>query len=172
MRKYLIGYLKKYPHSKLQDVFKFIYQDIFGPGHLIKSFDDAYNYLKEECLQLSPSTFDEEALYDEISDQTIRVNLRPYLQSGYDLKILVEIMMESQSCYISNLKEAEKRFYQHQQIVEELLNLTNNQFEEELKKCITNNFKPFSHSKTFHTYYRPHYRIVAKQAFLKHIKLS
>ena len=38
--------LKLYPESRLQDIYKNFYQDMFGPGHMIPDTTAAGNYLR------------------------------------------------------------------------------------------------------------------------------
>jgi aminoglycoside phosphotransferase (APT) family kinase protein/ribosomal protein S18 acetylase RimI-like enzyme len=159
----ILNEIQTHPLATELDILKLIYQSEFGPGHFIKSKEAAYNYLEEECKDLK---LNDKELFEEVSDNLVRVNLSTYLAKYGDIKKLSEIFYLS-SLYIKGdrnlflLKiEAFKRMIKMKQlnfsvsIVDELIN--------ELKQ---NDYAPFSHSRIYKENYDPHYRIIKKSIF-------
>ena len=66
-------HLGRYPDMEPQDIIKLIYQNEFGGGHMIDSFENSFQRLRDECDSL-----DEKSSFlgtEKIGDNLIRVNL-------------------------------------------------------------------------------------------------
>ena len=52
---------KKYPAMQAEDIFKLLYQNEFGPGHMIKSAQDSLDMILKEASALTPQARGHEA---------------------------------------------------------------------------------------------------------------
>lgn len=161
--------LERYPASTLQDIMKFFYQSLLGPGHLITSYEEAYNSLKDECEHLMfYSNMINEPLTEEMSNNTLRVNLRPYVYKKYDLGMLAKAFYESQNKYSGDQAKLVNDLIKSRSIIEALFpRFDEEEFNSYIAAIKEYGCKPFSHSLTYKTNYHPHYRIVNKELFLK-----
>lgn len=90
----LAEHLDSHPAATAQDVYKFIHQGIFGPGHMIPDRDAAGRYLSREIEALDLSQVIEapcEPLWSE--PPMMRVHLRPYVRAGFDVGELVDALI-------------------------------------------------------------------------------
>lgn len=53
----LTNYMKRFPESSLQDVYKLCYQDFFGPAHLLSDENEAENRIKKELFSQPNNNF-------------------------------------------------------------------------------------------------------------------
>ena len=87
----LEDHLEQHPEAEATDVYKFLHQSVFGPGHAIPNPDAAARYLAHEITELGPARVDElpcEKLGGE--PVLMRVNLRPFLDAGGDESALLD----------------------------------------------------------------------------------
>ena len=76
----LCAHFEKYPAMRPEDAVKLIYQNEFGPGHMIADEKKSLQRLQQELSSLSPK--EGEPLYESIGGGLCRLNLRPCLQKG------------------------------------------------------------------------------------------
>lgn len=158
MENYLEYHLKKYPKSEIQDFIKLIYQATFGTGHMIDSPAKSLTRLKEEISALESVSFSED-LYDYISDDYVRINLRVYKHYNLNVNLLNESFTNTSNMFVDNDK-----------IFTEELNklrtfLINNGFDSEK---VERNFLDYStkdypavhHTKSYRDEYKPAYRVI------------
>lgn len=103
MENYLEYNYKKYPKSNIQDFIKLIYQATFGTGHLIDSIAVGLSNLKEEIAKLTEVNFYEN-LYDYISCDYVRVNLRVYKLYNLNVNLLNESFVNTANLFVNNNK--------------------------------------------------------------------
>ena len=84
IRKQLDVQKKRYPLMTEQDVVKFVFQGMLGVGHLISSLNDAQQRLAAEMDPLEPD--EHEPLFETISTDWVRLNLRPAKAQGISPK--------------------------------------------------------------------------------------
>ena len=72
----LLQHFAKYPQMEPQDAVKLIYQQEFGPEHMIKDAAKSLAAMKMEIAQLQSSGA-KEPLYESIGNGLCRLNLRP-----------------------------------------------------------------------------------------------
>ncbi len=75
IKQQLLVQRQRYPLMNEEDVVKFVFQGMLGPGHLIPSADDAKGRLAAEMALLQPDS--SEPLSEILSTDWVRVNLRP-----------------------------------------------------------------------------------------------
>jgi len=81
------------PLAAAQDIYKLAHQSVFGPGHIISSAESARGYLEKEMAALG-QTLPHEKTIEELGGGMVRVNLRPYRDSGGSTERLLDAMME------------------------------------------------------------------------------
>jgi hypothetical protein len=88
--------LELHPEANGSDVYKFLHQGVFGPGHAVDDRDSAAAYLEQEIAGLGPAPVEEplcQALGGPIP--MVRIHLRPYLAAGHDPSALVDAFVAS-----------------------------------------------------------------------------
>jgi hypothetical protein len=80
-----------HPNAEAADIYKFLHQAIFGPGHAIAGADGVAENLETEIDHLSPASAGE-TWCDTLGGNPLllRVNLRPFVANGFDRRLLAE----------------------------------------------------------------------------------
>ena len=93
--KLIIEHLKQRPAARAQDIYKLLYQGVFGVGHIFS--DRAWDILVEEAGRISLDEHLDDPLFEPVSPDgsMVRVNLRQYINQGGDLGALYEVMKKS-----------------------------------------------------------------------------
>lgn len=88
--------LERHPDATASDVYKFLYQGVFGPGHAVEDRQAAARALDEEIAALAPAAV-EEQLCQPLggANPMVRIHLRPYLAAGNDPSALVDAFVAS-----------------------------------------------------------------------------
>ena len=83
--------LAEHPEAEAADLYKFLHQAIYGPGHAIPDPDAAVRWLDRELEDLGPPLVGE-APCEVLGGQPIlvRVNLRPFVAGGGDVAELLD----------------------------------------------------------------------------------
>ena len=83
--------LAEHPEAEAEDLYKFLHQAIYGPGHAIPDPDAAAGWLDRELEDLGPLLVDETTC-EVLGGRPIlvRVNLRPFVARGGDGAELVD----------------------------------------------------------------------------------
>jgi hypothetical protein len=90
------AHLDDHPLAGAEDLYKFLHQAVFGPGHAIPNREAAAAWLKREIEVLGPPLEGEspcEALGGE--PPLVRVNLRPFVANGGDPDQLLDAFVAS-----------------------------------------------------------------------------
>lgn len=90
-------HLDRRPHMRATDIYKLLYQGVFGVGHLLG--ESARQRLEAEARTLNLDDHFEEPLIEEVSADgaMLRVNLRPFLRRRLQLDGLFSAMLESRT---------------------------------------------------------------------------
>ena len=87
-------HLLRYPHLRVQDAYKMLYQGEFGIGHLLGDGRGARQYLMEEIATMDTADRGEELLEPVSPDgHMVRVNLRPFRRLGLSSEVLLGAML-------------------------------------------------------------------------------
>lgn len=148
---YLNNHLKKYPLMQIEDIIKLHLQGILGPTHLIQDFDRLKKGLISEYESIKDSTYQYE-MYEEISDDYIRVNLKPYYEKYHSFDGLIE------GFKLSLNTNVDINHY-----IEEIKKLKNKDNEEFIDKYLESKNYIMSHSSVYKENYFPHYLIINKK---------
>lgn len=158
----LADQITRYPQMDLQDLYKLIHQAALGSEHSVPSIKVARNWLRQELNELAEGP--EEPVIDTISadGQIVRVNLRPYVESGGDLDKLLGAFIvtaneyrgtEGQLCslwsYAEQMAKSGELPYERDAM---------RAFFEEMQE---RSFPAAHHSKKYEEAYKPRYRVVS-----------
>jgi hypothetical protein len=77
--------LRRRPLSGIPDLYKLVYQGVAGPAHAVPSPEEAAAWLRREVTGLGAPSPRERMIEPLPPDGSfVRVNLRPWIQSGRD----------------------------------------------------------------------------------------
>ena len=148
---YLKEHLEKYPLMQLEDILKLHLQGILGPAHLVSSFDNCLKRVNEEYQSIKDSNYHWE-LFEDISDEYVRVYLKPYYDKvgSFDLLVKYFILSSQEVRDVDGFKEE----------VRKLINDENREYIEEYLKG--DNYL-ISHSSIYRDNYKPHYLVICRK---------
>lgn len=161
--KALIGsHIRRHRFLKVEDLYKMLYQAVFGVGHLLDR--DALRMLEEEMKNLPK--YKREPLLESIDpkSEVYRINLRPFKQAGGDPATLFRAMKESARTMKGNPED----FLRYWEMCEDLARKKTIPFiERSLVQYryffIGERFPAVHHSAVYRSINRPAYRIVLKK---------
>ncbi len=159
------AHLEAHPAAAAPDLYKFLHQAVFGPGHAIPNRGAAARYLVSELEGLGPP-LPGEARCERLGGEPglVRVNLRPFLVGNGDTAGLVEAFVATanevhgaQSKMVSALAQAASvvRSAGRGALAAELETLGN--------ELASANFPAVHHSEAYREAYRPAYRVIAAE---------
>jgi hypothetical protein len=161
----LIAELSKRPAAEASDIYKFIHQTIFGPGHLIQDVEAAREYLDRELAGLGP-TRSGEVLREDLGDGLVRVNLRPFRDAKGSVEDLLRAMVLTAQATSGDGKRMDTRLAAACRLLE-LRGKAG--LAEELQSLAWlqagKGHPALHHSKAYQLAYRPAYRVVHLQFF-------
>ena len=161
----LDGELATHAEAKVIDVYKFLYQGCFGPGHAITDRAAAATFLAEELAALGPSVA-EESLCQPLggSPSLVRIHLRPFVAIGGDGDALVDTFVASAGLVATDsevmdrtLKKAVARLSRRGrwQLAGQLEDLA--------VRMAAERYPAAHHSDSYTANYRPAYRVVLRE---------
>ena len=172
LRQFIKTHITRRPKIEAQDVYKLLYQGVYGVGHILS--EKAWDHLIEESERINIEEYQEESLTELVSpDGTmIRVNLRPYLRRQMDLEKLYEVMKIS-----ADVPRDDGKFISFWHEFKALVREDNLEFSWENIREIDNSLsnegpKPRHHTHVYRMAYYPAYRVVQKQVFHEYIKTA
>lgn len=170
LREFLHRHLETRPRMRVQDVYKLLFQGVFGVGHIMG--EDAYRRLLEEADRIDLQDHPWEPLIEPASmdGETVRVNLRPYLRRGGSLEGLYEAMKAS-SAVMGDPGAFMALWRLFKEVVEELPGLdleTIDSYDRELKE---GGPVPRHHSAEYREAYYPAYRVVKRGILEEHASI-
>ncbi len=148
---YLDEHLKKYPLMQIEDIIKLHLQGILGPAHLVGDHKLIEKRLLNEYEEIKNLNFKYEMI-EEISDDYIRVYLKPYFEKYKSFTLLADGFKKS-AVEPTNLVE-------YKNIIKSLINENNKSF---INDYLKNDNILISHSKIYKDNYHPHYLVINKK---------
>ena len=161
-------HLREHGDVEIQDIYKLLYQGIFGAEHLLKDAERAKKYLEQEWVRV-PAEHSEVLLEPASTDgRIVRANLRRCKAEGLSIKELWTIFYRSVDQVHANIKEFEQT-WQH---FEELCRATKLPFDaNHVRKfgsqARSENWPAKHHTDAYRRANYPAYRIVLKNEFEK-----
>lgn len=166
LKGYIIDQVKKYSRLELQDLVKLIYQNTFGPGHLVTDAFSSLERLRQEYKEVMGEHINpletKEMTYEKIGNGLVRVNLkgleeealpiinRMFVITANDFKGSQETFLQNLELLVQMSKNGEIPFKLEQ--VKAYLEV----YKEKAYPCV-------SHSEVFKANYEPSYRVIASK---------
>jgi hypothetical protein len=152
-------HFRRHPALALQDVYKLLYQRVFGPEHSLDNLRAARERLYLEILHL-PEAPSSEPLLEPLSPLLCRVNLQPFVHRSGRIDALWRAFKQTARTFQPGTMEDFQRAWRvflvsswARQYAPELLT----QFWQHLA---TAGFPPLHHSRAYTEANAPHYRVV------------
>jgi uridine kinase len=161
----------RYPKSTIQDLLKLVYQASFGGGHMIDDSTKSLAFLQEESKHLQTQKNPDELLYEYISHDTVRINLRPYMEYHFDLTYLNDVFVQS----ANEKHKDETTFKKYLEYLKglfknKLINLDYEQALSTISEYEASGVLPLHHSKEYIEAYHPAYRVINKRFITQEMK--
>ncbi len=157
----LLTHFERYPRMAPQDAVKLIYQQEFGPEHLIRDPEKALQMLKQEMDGLAAD--DKEPLYESIGNGLCRLNLRPCAARGIPAEDICRLFCETAASVTGD----RRRFRQGIRDLRELAEDGETPFEAiEMDLFLArypDSCPAVHHSEAYRAAYRPAYRLVLQK---------
>ena len=158
----LLRHFAQYPQMEAQDAVKLIYQQEFGPEHMIRDAGKSLSTLKTEMAQLQASRA-QEPLYESIGNGLCRLNLRPCRDRDIPAEDINRLFVET----AQSTEGDKKRFRQGLRALQKLAEEGETPFDAvELDLFLArypDSCPAMHHSVTYRLAYAPAYRIVAQK---------
>lgn len=167
LHRILADQIARYPQMEIQDLYKLLFQAVMGSEHAISSLDAARSWLHRELENLPEGPV--EPIIDVISpdDSIVRVNLRPFIQSGGDPPSLLDAFIRTANEY----RGTRKMLWLYWSFAERLAEDGELPFELDdmqafFKRVEKDGFPAVHHSSCYENSYCPAYRVI-KQEYLE-----
>ena len=167
------AYMKKYPEAHLQDVYKSCFQDVYGPGHIIKDSATCARYIVDEMGQTDVSDLrfpDYEPT--GVEGNFVRVNLRVLKDGRVPLDLFVRLLMQSADVRQKMPLYDWKGQWDRLQKTLDTLTPRPKNFDADaanLRSWLDRGEVMVHHSRHFNESYAPHYRIIRRDLFEKNL---
>ena len=144
-----------------QDIYKLIYQAVFGPEHSVSNWRAAAARLYLEVLHLpaGPAT---DPLLEPLSPLLCRVNLQPFVQQGRDVRRLWHILRQTLREYQPGTLADLERYWKLFRVTPWAQRYETAGLEQFWQRMATANFAPVHHSQSYTEANTPHYRVVLR----------
>lgn len=144
-----------YPHLQFQDLVKLIYQNEFGPGHLVPSEADSLNRLQAECASLNGK----ETRFEDIGNGLCRLHLAEDLD--IELTTLNRMFVHTANTVTGTMQSFQDKLSVLLACCQKnLLPFTEAEAEAWLSKYRDQGYPLVSHSAAYRAAYSPAYRVV------------
>lgn len=151
----LLAHLKAYPQMEFDDVYKLLYQHVYGANHAVAEKEAIFSVLKKEAESMGEPS---ENGFVEIGNGFVRAPIRK--DEAY-LRALAE------KFYLTAKEKTDGDFSAVFVPLRSWILETFSFDEKELDLCFeelqAHSFPPVSHSETYKKLYRPHYRVISKK---------
>lgn len=154
MNKYFEYHLNKYPNMQIEDKVKLLMQANLGCGHLVKDYQIVLNRVMNELNTIISSN---DEMIEEISDNYIRIYLKPYYDKHHSFDELIKMFMESSKEPV-NIPGLINDLIK----LKEILNDEDRQF---VNDYLERKDYLISHSQTYRDIYNPHYLVIHKKYY-------
>jgi hypothetical protein len=162
---FIIMHVERYPEAQPRDVYKLIFQGVYGVGHIIS--EKAKEYLWEEAGRIPLEDYPDRPLREPVSPDgsIVRVNLRPFLRRNLSLDDLFRVMTAS-----AEMTGNDEKFIKLWMVFVGLVEVGEIRMElkgiKELQDSINKNgIKPMHHTEPYRQAYYPAYRVVTLDLF-------
>ncbi len=166
-------YMDAYPQSQLCDVYKFCFQDWFGPEHLVSDSASVADYIVAE-IERADSTDWLCPLFAYpvgMDSNFVRVDLNYVRQGVIPVGVLASAFVESAQGWHKVTDESKKQWSHQWSKILSCIRDVNPQpqnFEEDstlIANALSKGEYAFHHSRLFNATYHQHYRIIRRDVF-------
>jgi hypothetical protein len=158
------------PEMRVRDVYKLLYQGVFGVGHIMGS--GAWDYLQREVSWIDLRDQASDPILESVSldGSVVRVNLRPFIREGYTLNQLMVAMRNSEiignpADFVEILDNFAKLVWSGR------FDFEHNEVKEITNALDKNAPQPQHHTHQYREAYHPAYRVVKRSEILKTLGL-
>ena len=144
----LMQYTRSYPQAEPQDLYKLVFQDLYGPGHLLTDSAAAVRYISKEVAEM-----DDHVYPDVLGEQGI-----------YPFPLYEYTLCDSNFVRV-NLVLVKRGIIPLDKLVSALLRSTEGLPTPDSKFVMT-------HSSAFKAAYDPHYRIIRRDIFDQEFRIE
>lgn len=165
-------HLRRRPAARAQDVYKLLFQGVFGVGHIVS--DKAWRILVEEAGRIDLDDHADDPLIESVHPYglMIRINLRQYINAGGDLEALYSVMIES-AMHTGDPLAFMNYWGQFKEMVTECEVSIDLEEIKTLDDLIQREgLKPRHHTEPYREAYYPAYRVVLTKIYMDSIGLS
>ncbi len=151
------------PKLEVQDVYKLLYQSVFGVGHIIRSGGQALECLKREMESIDLRLQPQEELAENISldGSVVRVNLRPFARQGMEVEKLFAAMRLSAERNRGTMDEFKRVWGDFGSLVRSgAFGFDHQKYREFDRFARDNKYPVVHHSLAYSRLYAPSYRVV------------
>ncbi|MGQ9678185.1 MAG: hypothetical protein ACUVUD_02765 [bacterium] len=152
----LSWHLSRYPLLKAEDIYKLIYQGVFGPGHILADLNQEKKNFSRELLLAQDSKPSGEWEPIDPNELLIRVNLAPLTRLGTKAEQLFQAVIDTARTFTPRPQHLPLRLNAALKWCQ--VNLPGEV--EKLKFIAAHPQHPPRHSPTYLENYRPAYRVV------------
>jgi hypothetical protein len=155
-----------------QDVYKLLYQGVFGVGHIISS--RAWDVLVEEAGRIDLEDHPDDPLLEPVSPDgsMVRVNLRQYINKDGDLETLFRVMKESAKI-VGDSEVFIEYWRQFKELVKgDKLSFSLSDIQRLDEMIESEGVKPRHHTEAYREAYYPAYRVVLLRVYEELIGIS
>ena len=147
MNKIIESHKNKYPLMQVDDYIKLLFQNEFGPEHLVTNKDKVVEYIKSELDNDSES---EHYYIESIGNSLCRFHFNKL--NNNEIDVLADLFIKTSECHKGN----KDIFINKLNGLEDL----NKDWKEKINKYINEGINPIHHSNLFRNTYKPHYRVI------------
>ena len=151
-----------HPSVEAVDLYKFLHQAMFGPGHAITDATQAAKALQSELANLGPPTTNE-TWCDTLGGDPflVRVNLRPFVANGFESETLADAFVATASTVPGNPQQMGVALgLVVQWLPSEGKNDLAHGLQEFGRKMERQGYPAVHHSEAYQQAYRPAYRVI------------
>lgn len=152
-------HLVRYPLLQAEDIYKLIYQGVFGPGHILGDLDQEKKNFNRELLLAQESGPSAEWEPIDPNELLIRVNLAPIARLGTKTEPLFKAVIDTARTFIPRPQHLSLRLHAALKWCQVNLPME----VEKLKIIAAHPQHPPRHSTVYLEHYRPAYRVVLYQ---------
>lgn len=155
----LASHYRLYHPLELRDVYKLLYQRVFGPEHSVDHRRAARERLYLEVIQLSDTPV-AVPTFEPLSSVLCRVNLQPFIQAGGDPGRLWKVFCQTVDAFQPGVLADLQRDWNHFRSTSWAQRYAPASLEQFWQCMATADFSPVHHSHGYAEANAPHYRVV------------
>ena len=157
----LSGHLERYPHMRLDDIYKLLHQAALGPGHAVKDAAEARKRLEAEAAVMGAGPVELQTDVISPDGKLARIHLRSFVASGGDIGRLADAFVQTANTYAPSVEKLAKFCG----CLADLATAGGIPFEREevvqwFDRVARSGYPAIHHSASFAERYKPAYRVV------------